>query len=50
MAGVDFLVRKDQIGLRLSAKGFGFQTYAPQARIETNVLRPQYALEAMYQW
>lgn len=48
--GADLLLRYDKVGVRFSGKGFGFQTYAPAARQQVAVIRPQVGVELMYQF
>lgn len=56
IGGADVMVRKDQIGLRLSGKGFWYRSYPTIARREgwvnrdLRVFNTQVALEAIYQW
>ena len=56
IGGVDFMLRKDNIGARISGKGFFYKTYPYVAwqedwvANELFVLAPQVSLEAVYQF
>jgi len=50
LAGADVLLRMDDFGVRMSGKAYGWNSYSPVARIETNVLRPQFTIEGVYQF
>lgn len=48
--GADALLRWDRIGVRVSGKGYGFRTYHPVPNVVVGAVRPQFAVEAVYQW
>lgn len=50
LGGADLLLRYDKIGVRFSGKAFIFNTYAPEARAQALVVRPQAGVELMYQF
>lgn len=50
VGGLDFLLRKDAVGLRLSGKGFGFVTFSQSEKDDVAMIRPQWAAEVVYQW
>lgn len=50
LAGLDFLVRKGDVGARLGAKAFGFRPFSQSSLDFVSVLRPQGALELFWQW
>lgn len=50
LAGADVLLRFDEIGVRLSGKAYGWRVYSAVANIENTTLRPQFAIEGVYQF
>lgn len=50
LAGADLILRKEQVGLRASAKGFGSWVYSPQEQDNLLVISPQVGLEALYEF
>jgi hypothetical protein len=50
LLGADLLLQYKKAGLRLAGKAIGFHTYSATARKETNVVRPQFAVEGVWQF
>jgi hypothetical protein len=50
IGGGDFIVRFEQIGLRASGKALWFQPFSQIISEELTIVRPQAALEAVWQW
>lgn len=50
LGGADLLLRYNKVGVRFSGKAFVFNTYAPAARQQVTVARPQAGVELMYQF
>jgi len=50
LGGLDLLLRKDSVGIRTSGRAFGFKPFTKQNREEIPMVRPQYAIELVYQW
>lgn len=50
VAGADALLRWNKIGLRFSGKAFGWRSYQPVADDTVGVVRPQFAVEGVFQW
>ena len=50
IGGVDFLLRRDAVGLRLGARMFGLKPYVNHTGTDAVVLRPQTSVEFVYQW
>ena len=50
VGGVDLMLRKKQIGGRISSRGYYFRPYISSAREEVGVIRPQVLTEFIYQW
>ncbi len=48
--GADALVRWDRVGLRVSGKGFAWRSYQPVVQESVGVVRPQVAVEGVFQW
>ena len=49
LSGMDLLIRKNNIGLRTTGRVFGFNPYTKRSG-EVPMVRPQYAVELVYQW
>ena len=50
LTGLDVLVRYEKVGVRMSAKAFGWRTFSPISNSESGFLRSQYAVEGVYQF
>ncbi len=50
LAGLDGLIRKDHIGLRASGRMLFYRGYSKGEQLDLVMIRPQVALEALYQW
>ncbi|RME22201.1 MAG: hypothetical protein D6798_16395 [Deltaproteobacteria bacterium] len=50
LAGAEALVRKDAVGVKLSARGYLFRPYSQFEKADLVLLRPQYLAEVFYQW
>ena len=50
LLGVDVLLRLDTIGVRMSGKAYGWHAYSPIKNAESNTIRPQFAIEGVYQF
>ncbi len=50
LGGLEALVRKDAIGVKLSARGYLFRPFSQFERADLVLLRPQYIAEFVYQW
>lgn len=50
VAGGEFLIRHEQVGLRASARGFFFRPFSRAVAEEISLIRPQMSLEVFYQW
>lgn len=48
--GADALIRWDRIGIRVGGKAFGWRSYQPTVRETVGVIRPQFAVEGVFQW
>jgi len=50
LTGGELVVRKSEIGVRLSAKAFYARVYSKYRSIETSIVRPQFGAEMFYQF
>ncbi len=50
ISGGDFIIRYEQFGMRMSGKALYFRPFSLVVRDELSLIRPQFALEALYQW
>lgn len=50
LGGIEGLIRKDSVGLKLSARGYLFRPFSQFEGLDLVLLRPQYIAEFVYQW
>lgn len=50
VVGLDGILRKEKVGARLGAKGYGFVPFSQSASEPVRALRPQVTAEFLYQW
>lgn len=50
LAGADFLLRYNKVGVRVSGKAYYWQSFSAPAREEVSMLRPHVAVEGVIQW
>ena len=49
-AGGDFVVRRESVGVRISGRGFWWQSFSALTNEDIGLVRPQASLEFLYQW
>lgn len=50
LTGADLLLRKGALGVRTTGRVFGFKPFTKDNREEIPMIRPQFAVEFVYQW
>lgn len=50
MGGIEGLVRKDAVGIKLSARGYMYRPFSQFERADLVLVRPQYVAELVFQW
>ncbi len=50
LGGVEGLIRKDAVGVKLSARGYLFRPFSQYEGADLVLVRPQYLAELIYQW